>query len=161
MKAISLLINIALLGGILSCHNPSSSSDGDSLCDGDTVCGDTVCVYFNYTAVDSAGTRILRLAVTLRNISKRTLALDSDEYATYVRIYKDTVGEMPLVWVAPESVKPDSVTPTVILAPDSTCRYRTTWPRLDYYNRPVGRGDYIIKGSILGFQAEDLDYREL
>lgn len=158
MKAPSLLVSAALLGAILSCDNPSSSGkteEGDSLC-----YGDSVCVNFNYTTADSAGARILRFVVSLRNVSKRTLALDSDEYATYVKIYRDTVGE-PMVWVAPESVKPDSVTPTVILAPDSSCRYRATWPRLDYFNRPVGRGDYLIKGSILGFRAEDLEYREL
>jgi hypothetical protein len=128
--------------------------EADSVYYGDTV------VYFSYTAEDSAGTRVLRLTVSLRNISKQTLSLDSDEYATWIKIYRKTADE-PLVWVSPENVLTDSGTPSVILAPDSFCRYRATWPRLDYYNRPVGRGDYIIKGSILGFQAEDLEYREL
>jgi hypothetical protein len=160
------LILSFLAVAFLSCSHPSSPDEetsGTGWYSADSLnYGDSVLTFIGYTLdKDSLDSRILKIHLEIRNACARTMVLDSDEYGTWIKIYKDSSGNPPLVWVSPENVIVDSSTPTIILSPGAIRAYDGVWRRLDYFNIPIQSGTYIIRGSVLGFRTRDLEYREL
>ena len=100
----------------------------------------------------------MAISAELKNISGRTLSIDSTQKGTYIEIYDEN---STLVWISPRSWSGDSTVQSVTLPADSTHRYTDVWERIDFSSMPVPQGRYSIRGSILSKKTGEVVYTEL
>jgi hypothetical protein len=124
--------------------------------------GDSVCTHLFYdTKKDTLGITVLEITVGMQNVSGRKLVVDSTVTNTYIEIYPDSTGVTSYIWKFPENIKPDSQVYRIELAADKSRVYSGVWRRINDKGLNIEPGNYVIKGCILGFRANDVKYTEL
>jgi hypothetical protein len=125
--------------------------------------GDTLSAGLRYQSVpDTAAARESAVEITLilRNLTGRSLLLDSTSRGTYISVTQDVIAGY--LWVWPDVLPSvDTLVRKVTLNAGDSLFFRGRWLRLDSYRRPAPLGRYLFEGTIFGLGAGQVYFESL